>query len=84
MKADGDLNGATIASGYCAESGKNMASVTLALRSGVLSLGFKKGADSKVTMDVKFTFMPNAVFKKGETGKKKTFCKEYDVKPIAK
>jgi hypothetical protein len=54
------------------------------LSNGVLSLGFKKGADSKVTMDVKFTFMPNAVFKNGETGKKKTFCKEYDVKPIAK
>ena len=68
MKTDGDLNGATIASGYCAESGKNMASVTLVLSNGVLSLGFKKGADSKVTMDVKFTFIPNAVFKNGETG----------------
>ena len=68
MKTDGDLNGATIASGYCAESEKNMASVTLVLSNGVLSLGFKKGADSKVTMDVKFTFMPNVVFKKGEPG----------------
>lgn len=51
-----------------------MANLTLVLTndvSGTLSLDFKKGADSKVTMDVKFTFMPNVVFKNGETGKKK-------------
>lgn len=43
--------------------------------SGILSLDFERGADSKVTMDLKFTFMPAAVFKNNETGKKQLFVK---------
>ena len=69
MKTDGDLNGATFGIGHCE---KNTADLQLMLNNGVsgtLSLSFSKRADSKVTMDVTFTFMPNAVFNNKVTGK---------------